>query len=144
MTPIEEVRFVIRGNQENPDGNPVPYVRSTQRGQFKPTVMRYNMWKHHVIKVFYDSHPRYFPRVGGAPVYSGKIFNSSKNLKFKVGLFIHWGSDNHADPDNIYKGIVDALFKNDKHVAIKEVDYDYSPDKKGSVEIVIEIIPMKY
>jgi Holliday junction resolvase RusA-like endonuclease len=44
----------------------------------------------------------------------------------------------HADPDNVFKGIADALFKNDKFLDGSFVS-DYAPDSKGRVEISITI-----
>ena len=134
------LKFEVIGNQENPKGNPIPYVRSTQRGQFKKNVVRYNRWKLWVLKCFYDLYPNHSPSVGGAPLFSGKIFESSRKLKFRMGMMIHWANDAHADPDNVFKGIADALFSNDKYLAISGVDFCDASDGIGKVEITIEIL----
>jgi hypothetical protein len=136
---LEAIKFEIRGNQENDEGNPIPYVRSTQRGQFKPNVRRYSMWKQYVIKSFYDKYPNYSPTVNGAPIFSGKIFATSKSNPMRMKLFIHFASDAHADPDNIFKGIADALFSNDKYLAV-QADFTESKEKIGKVIVEIERI----
>jgi len=134
---LEVVKFEIRGNQENDEGNPIPYVRSTQRGQFKPNVRRYSMWKHYVLRAFYDKYPNFSPKVNAAPIFSGKIFATSRTNPMRMKLMIYFASDAHADPDNIFKGIADALFSNDKYLAV-QADFAESADKKGKVVVEIE------
>jgi hypothetical protein len=41
---------------------------------------------------------------------------------------------NHGDPDNVWKGICDALFKNDKRVAGR-CDFDYAKDAEANMEV---------
>ncbi len=54
-------------------------------------------------------------------------------------MVIHWHNDAHADGDNIFKGIADALFVNDKNVVVGKFASFTSKDKKGRVDVGIEI-----
>ena len=66
---------------------------------------------------------------GKKPIDLGKK-SATMNIK------IHWGKGLHADPDNVWKGIADSLFQNDR-----EVDgcfrYENAQDKRGFVEVGI-------
>jgi len=33
-----------------------------------------------------------------------------------MNIQIFWHGENHGDPDNVFKGIADALFADDKHL----------------------------
>lgn len=123
------VQFVI-------DGHPVPYLRMTQ-GQVKlcripdwklsPSqlkkkgqLIRYFEWKEYVdlcaikAKVEFDRAP--------------------KEKKF-MDLVIFFKNKVHGDPDNIFKGIADALFSDDKYIA---GSFDFFYDKENPrVEIKI-------
>lgn len=133
--------FTIPGNPENPEGNPVPYVRSTRGGQFKPAVRRYNLWKDYVLSIYYDKYPFVVPKVGGRPMRIPKPVNTTKLVPGKMDLVIHWASDMHGDPDNIFKGIADALFDNDKYLA-GSFSFLTASDKHGKVEVFIDIGPV--
>jgi len=103
------IEFTLVGNQEDKFGNPIPYHRQTQRSSFyNPSARRYHDWKDfarqeywlHICKKISDQ----------------KLFN--KDFRGKGAFTIGFKGENHADPDNIAKGIPDALFENDKHVDI--------------------------
>ena len=66
------------------------------------------------------------------------IKNTGK--KVYMSLKITWADKTHADCDNIFKGIADALFQNDKYLASKGFDYKYAKDKCGKVEVEIEFL----
>lgn len=61
-----------------------------------------------------------------------------RDKKMRTDIKIFWASKHHGDPDNVLKGINDALYQNDKLVA-GSVDFEYDPDKKGRVEVTITI-----
>lgn len=103
--------FTIVGNQEDERGNPIPYHRATQRGRFNKGQRRYYAWKDHVRASFAQSWDRSIPLT-----LDGKIPGTPVG---KVTAEICFGSETHADPDNVVKGILDALFQNDKHVDVE-------------------------
>jgi Holliday junction resolvase RusA-like endonuclease len=53
-------------------------------------------------------------------------FNRKPESKVFLNCMIYFSSRRHGDPDNIRKGIQDALYENDKYVAGK-VDFFYDP-----------------
>jgi Holliday junction resolvase RusA-like endonuclease len=55
-----------------------------------------------------------------------------------MDIKIFWMNGIHGDPDNIFKGIADALFKNDKFLD-GSFESHYSQDGKGRVEISITL-----
>jgi hypothetical protein len=56
------INFTIFGNQENSEGNPIPYFRSTQNNQWNPEVKRYNAWKDYVRFALIDAAPDAYAR----------------------------------------------------------------------------------
>lgn len=48
----------------------------------------------------------------------------------------YFANDSRSDPDNVQKGVADALFKNDKYVA---GSYDFAFDKENP-RVEVEII----
>lgn len=134
---MQEIKFTIFGNQQNTIGNPIPYERSTQNGQWKPRVKRYNAWKQFVQMIYLESDPPFKGESKRRVMQGGKPINlgtGSANMKIKI----FWGKRIHGDCDNIWKGIADALFQNDKYVS-GSFDYEYSTDKKAKVDVEIKI-----
>lgn len=128
------LKFTIDGNQEDPEGNPLAYHRSTQAGQWKPATRRYNAWKQYVISEFYNTYPKLIPRAANNLLRLLKPLSTSKEGKVIMNLKIHWCSNLHGDPDNIFKGIADALFDNDKYL-VGSFDYVTDPKRPGRVEV---------
>lgn len=121
-----EIRFTIKGNQEDPKGNPIPYLRTTQRSsRFNEKAKRYHAWKDYVrFAAFGD---------GG--------YGADRQLdplyKSYMSIVVFFANKKHADPDNIFKGIADAMFFNDKYLA---GTFDYHYDKENPrVEVKILI-----
>lgn len=163
-----KITFTIIGNQDDRDGNPVPYVRMTQNDYFKPTARRYTKWKDHVKATFHrELNYMGFPIMlddlcGGVilrkPEIPKKITLAQyqkevkhlrrarmqkpinlKKTKSRMDIMIHWAGGVHGDPDNVWKGIADALFQNDKNVA-GSFDFKNAEDFKGKVEVTIETL----
>ncbi len=61
--------------------------------------------------------------------------------KARMDIKIFWKNGAHADPDNVFKGIADALFKNDKFLDGSFESY-YSPEEIGKVEVTITLNPI--
>ncbi len=117
-------------------GNPVPYKRTTQGtakriGWSKDDAVlnykKYLHWKKHVRSCFID----FF----GEPPESVL----KKNTKYYVDVMIYYKDKKGGDPDNIGKGIKDAIFAkplNDKYCSDSN-DYSFEEAKNPRVEITI-------
>lgn len=128
--------FSIHGNHEKADGNACPYFRVTGKALWLPGAKRYNAWKQYVRSIFYGSYPK---------LLLGRKLNerplgTSDETRTRMDIKIFWANKAHADEDNIFKGIADALFESDKNLD-GSFEADYSPDKKGRVEVQITISP---
>lgn len=137
---MKSIEFTIHGNQELDYGNPIPYMRSTQGGQWKPNVRRYNAWKQHVRGCFLAKcvdeklinheefkHLLYIHDSGKPIIYHQK-------MRCEMHIMIHFKNHAHADSDNIFKGIADALFENDKYLS---GSFDFNYALAGSIDVVI-------
>jgi hypothetical protein len=105
------------------DGNAVPYKRMTQaeaRMRNKPGVLRYLKWQAMIAE---SALPHKFDR---AP-------------KEKVYLYVHayFRDGRHGDPDNVFKGIADSIYGQDKYVA-GCVDFGYDRDNPRVVITILE------
>lgn len=136
---MRSIHFSIIGNQEDKTGNPIPYMRSTQGGQWKPNVMRYNQWKGHIVASYLDAlgEIKKIDRADFGEMHDliqRKPIKASKE-KIYMNIMITFKDKTHADGDNIFKGVADALFMNDKYVA-GSFDYQYGDVGRIDVEII--------
>jgi len=136
---MKTLNFTVHGNQENRIGNPIPCVRMTQGSQWSDPAMRYKEWKSFVVAQFIDL-------IQGMTkeerMHYSDIINLSEKKPIKksdrkivVDLMIYFKDNSHADCDNIFKGIADALFMNDKYVV---GSFDYKMAEQGKVDIKIK------
>ena len=131
-------------------GHPVPYLRMTQ-GQTKllkiplsrlrpsGVALRNRIEKYFEWKSWVWSHAMAAGAKAVLTGESGKVVNR----RAKLDVRIYFGSLHHGDPDNIRKGIQDALFEKDKFIS-GCVDFDY--DKKNPrciVKIILQEKSMK-
>lgn len=77
-------------------------------------------------------------RVENQLLYGLKPLSTTVSYKARMDIRIYWMNGIHGDPDNIFKGIADALFKNDKFLDGSFETY-MSEDGKGRVEVDIAI-----
>jgi Holliday junction resolvase RusA-like endonuclease len=124
------VSFTIAGNHEDPaGGNPIPYTRMTQRSaHVSRSAIRYRHWKRYVVEC-------YCAQVRKSPP---QVANGHYRLDCKVYFLapLVGRQCGHADPENVRKGIQDALFAmGDQHV-IGTVEMKHI-DEKPRVEVVI-------
>lgn len=135
---MKQISFTIHGNQEKPNGNPIPYFRTTQNTQWKPGAVRYQNWKGRVVATYLDA-------ISGMTKIERKDFGDAHDLiqkkpikatngKIRMDLMIYFKDNTHGDCDNIFKGIADALFMNDKYLA---GSFDYAYADAGRVEVTI-------
>jgi len=94
--------LVITGNQEDPCGNPIPYERMTQRNKWLPRNKRYFSWKRYIIESWIEKYYRPPDFLAG--------------VAYRLDVKCYFKGEAHADPENIRKGVQDALFSNDKHI----------------------------
>lgn len=134
------IKFTIKGNHENPHGNPLPKHRKTFRQQWTPEARRYHAYLDYVRACFLDGTTRSrkefrdcFYVLGPKPLRTG-------DKKCRMRIKIYWSSRAHGDPENIFGAIADAVFEQDKYLA-GEFDFEYCPKKRGRVDVEIEIEP---
>jgi hypothetical protein len=127
--------FTIEGNQKDPQGNPIPYKR-TLAGKFRKDSIDYMEWKEFVRSEF---DRKGVPR----PVSSTKSFPypelCDQHEVAVLTLNIGWRDRKGGDCDNIFKGIADALFENDKCIVEGHFYSRYTEEKAGNVVVGIEI-----
>ena len=100
------IRFIIPGNHKDPRGNPKPYLRTTQRGKYGDAYEDYMDWKVYVLQCAME-----------AGVWRGiqrlktdvKLL-SQYDRKIRLDVILYLVGLVHGDPENIRKGIIDAIF----------------------------------
>ncbi|MBP6975160.1 MAG: hypothetical protein KBB54_04500 [Candidatus Pacebacteria bacterium] len=133
---MKTISFTINGNQEDIYGNPIPYHRVVGRALWLPSAKRYSAWKSFVRKTFYSEYPAYLERKGKDILTQKEPLTTSPALRARMDIQVYWMNGNHGDPDNIFKGIADALFINDKFLD-GSFETNNAPDGKGRVVITI-------
>lgn len=125
---MKTVCFTIEGNSAGIGENPIPYTRTTQRQKYSDRYKRYTEWKTFVVARYLDVT---FPAKRAIKREDfGDVHDLLERKPIKAGVrasvminifFAHSknGKCTHADPDNVVKGIVDALFMDDKHVDVE-------------------------
>lgn len=123
--------FVIQGNPDDDDGNPLGYKRMLKQ-HMREDARRYLEWLKHVREAFEDAYPDVFMTDDKWPLTTSKTSHARMNVD------IEFANDGHrADCDNVYKGIADALFQNDKYLMEGHYKGVISPDQKGRVYVTI-------
>lgn len=128
-----QIRFTIAGNHLDIKGNPVPYMRLV-RGHWKKGDEKYIEWGDYVRARFQKTghivlqtgnQPHLSLKTNGGEIIGiidkGAALNLDKPIgvtkrKMRLDLNIYWHNKAHGDPDNIFKGIADALIHQDKNV----------------------------
>jgi hypothetical protein len=140
------IKFSIHGNGESPTGNPQSKARFTGR-QYRsqiPGVVKYQEWLEHVRAAFFDAVTtdgritvrdkflaQHLSFIDRKPLHTG-------DRKCRMQIFITWGSKTHADPENVFGSIADALFEQDKFLS-GEFDFDERIGTAGRVDVCISI-----
>jgi len=108
---MQPLHFVIRGNQENTKGNPIPKLRMTQRGLWTKQAKRYKAWADFVRAKCFDS-------ITGAAGFERGVYYKpfKKDFAGRMDIVIYWANETHGDAEGIFGSIADALFENDKHL----------------------------
>lgn len=131
---MAEIKFTIKGNQDDWRGNPIPYHRTTRRSLWTEAGKRYAAWKEYVLVEFTFAYAAYAKRAGIRVPIIGRL--STKEKPMTMVLAIEWADRSHGDPDNVFKGIADAIFEQDKNL-----DGSFSSamakDGHGKVHVII-------
>lgn len=131
---MQEYSVTVTGNPEDPLGNPIPYKRSTQRTQWKLEIILYNQWKDYIRNTIFKVYPDTQYEAGGRFKLQIHPFTTSRQQKAYMSLKIFFKGHSFGDPDNIFKGIADALFKCDKYLA-GSFDFEYSNSPRVEIKI---------
>lgn len=132
MTVSTKYTFEVIGNQEDPKGNPLGYFRMTQGTKWSTAAQKYLKWKSHVVKAFNKAGYQHHNPLNFAPV------SLQKNEAARVDISIVFANERRADCDNVYKGVLDALFENDKQVMAGSF-YAVVDSSGGKISIEINI-----
>lgn len=140
-------KFTIPANQGDPTGNPIPYERSTQRTFWNQRDRRYHAWKDYVRGFCWNA----ISKLHGKTVAIDDTETSIKLRRFnprlkplllkrkcRMDIFATYKHNAHADTDNVWKGISDALFQNDKNV-IGSFDFEVVDGCIPKVDVTITI-----
>lgn len=121
------ITFVVHGDQ-------IPYTRMTQ-GQVKLMKIPDHKITPEALKVK-DKIRRYLVWKDFVRMHTLQLqFPRSPKEKIYLSVMVYFRNKKHADPENIRKGIQDAIFDQDKLVA-GAVDFDYD-EKNPRCEITI-------
>lgn len=115
-------------------GDPVPYTRMTQK-QVKLMKIPDRILDTAALKVKQKIR-RYFDWKDWVNSHTYRLkFNRKPKEKTHLNVMVYFRNKKHADPENIRKGIQDAIFEDDKYVA-GCVDFDYdSKNPRCEIEI---------
>ncbi|MFX3626143.1 hypothetical protein ACD574_02265 [Campylobacter sp. LH-2024] len=120
-------KYVLKINLTN---NPVPYKRTTQRAKWMD--MEYKKYQDFKELLKWE-----FRKQNN--ISSFKAFDKKKNYEFS--LKIGFNNKKHGDADNIVKGVLDALFENDKNVL--KGNYEIITFKKSFLDLKIKELDFK-
>lgn len=131
--------FCIFGNQDDPKGNPMGYKR-TLNHSWNEEATKYFNWQEYVRGEFTQH-----CKDNGLQHFLSQEMNVyplclAKNEVAIVNCKIEFVNEVRADCDNIHKGILDSLFKNDKYVMESHYKGWMSKDKTGKVTVEIIIL----
>lgn len=112
MKPLVLASFEVRGNQYDPEGNPIPWTRTTARQKWqmmrtkdgRPTqYARYIGFKDYIIESIPLDLWQWIRDVVWPEIREG-------NVQYYVDCAIQFAGKQHGDTGNVVKGIEDALF----------------------------------
>lgn len=124
----------VYGNQEDPNGNPIPYFRQTQGSRFSKGAKRYQAWCRFLQGEFYVANRDKLKDFTGI-----KPLRLEPGQTAKVIVEVEWANEQHGDLDNIVKGVNDAIFEDDKQVTAIEATSKKSLQKCGKLRVRIEV-----
>lgn len=135
---MKKITFTIKGNQEDPEGNPIPYTRVVHNALWLPGAKRYRAWKDYVRKSFFENNAEFVRYDERDRILDDEPLSTKPSERARMEVRIYWMNGVHGDPDNIFKGIADSLFKSDKFLD-GSFESCHARDGKGKVEVRITI-----
>ena len=139
------ISFSIPGNHKDPSGNAFPYHRTTQGMKRSEEHRKYEAWKEYVRDMFHGAvmPPAILQLIARNKITGAKPITSEMFSQCVLSLeifFVHTknGKCDHGDPDNIGKGIADALFANDQHV-LTQIKSLRCGSERGEVRVRITL-----
>ena len=136
----ESITFTIYGNQEDENGNPLGYHRTTQNSSWNPASRRYERWKEYVRQTFFDAGYKADDVDDLKSKLNVKPISTSEKRTARMDIQMEFANNTRPDCSNVYKGIEDALFRNDKYVMWGNFSGITSKEKKGKVKVTIHFI----
>lgn len=127
------LKFTVKARTETGEpANPVPYTRTTQAAKWNPRYLKYIAWRDVIKTAFFDKHPKVY----GQNEFMRKLHPLREEGPWHITTKIYYKSkQSQGDPDNVHKGINDALFRTDKYVC---GSYTFGYDKKNPrVEVTV-------
>jgi len=118
--------FSFTGNHKDLLGNPLGYTRTTTRQKWNPKYRDYQEYKNWVVQQYWLQHGR-----------SSVEKPFKDKLRGLVIIDIEFASERHADPDNVGKAILDALFEQDKEIDLHVNHTCQNPESRTQVLIYI-------
>lgn len=119
---MKTIFFIIKGNHNDPEGNPFPKLKMTGKQHWTDKAQEYVKWKAYVQNQLLKE---LRPEKGDLARECEKniVLNKSrkplvieKNQIAHMSLLISFNGNTHGDPENIFGSIADALFHNDKNL----------------------------
>lgn len=110
-----EIKFHVRGNQEDMYGNPIPYQRTLNHSWTKAAT-RYKDWMDYVRAEFVRSFILESKRKDIVVVTTDGHIELERGQTAEVELDVSWANGHHGDLDNVLKGVLDSLFIQDKEI----------------------------
>jgi Holliday junction resolvase RusA-like endonuclease len=134
-----QINFIIQGNPENLHGNPMPYTRLPNNMKFSPLGERYARWKRYVLSTFWTEAHKFPEAQEMIDFRTGQISVPKKN-QVAITVHVKFVNHSHGDLDNIVKGILDAIIKNDKCVNEIHATSEFSPTDGGTTKVELKIL----
>lgn len=128
------ITFEIRGNQTNPFGNPVGYTRTLSHS-WRADATKYANWCRFVRQCYFLEFQKEL--TAREMLSMPQPLTTSKESHAEMHIEVEYSNDTRPDMDNVFKGIADALFKNDKYIMAGSFKGKMSDNKKGRVLVKI-------
>lgn len=125
----QPLEFTVHGGGFDPMANPMPKIKYTARQQWLERVQNYVEWKSHVVDEYLEAleqvNDEWYDEAAERVMFGNKpIVTGTKAMR--MDIFIAFRGRSHADPENVFGSIADALFTNDKYLA-GSFDYTHLP-----------------
>lgn len=130
------IKFTIKGNHEDPHGNPLPKIKKTRNSYWTKEAQRYAKWKAYVQAQFLSQNFGSMRLETARCVRGEKPIRLAKSQKAHMSLKISWKNGAHGDPENVFGSIADALFENDKNL---DGSFESTPSENGIGRVEAEI-----